>query len=166
MSDENKIEQFLTDGEQIILIDSAGVDFSLRGKLVLTSKRLFLCGAKSTFNRNYVIKKEFDLIEIDSVQGDLGKTSILGVTDPSWLVIKPKVGDELRLQIEVSAMLSAIDFNNSMTMQMTKVTNWVNQIKLELLKLGASSKSCANCGKQLSQGNFEFCPFCGNSLKP
>jgi intracellular septation protein A len=25
---------------------------------------------------------------------------------------------------------------------------------------------CPNCGKEIPQGNFEFCPFCGKSLKP
>ena len=26
--------------------------------------------------------------------------------------------------------------------------------------------ACPHCHKQITQGNFEFCPFCGNSLKP
>jgi hypothetical protein len=25
---------------------------------------------------------------------------------------------------------------------------------------------CLNCGKELLKGNFDFCPFCGNSIKP
>lgn len=166
MTDDNdKIVKFLVDGEQIILIDSAGTEDFVRGKLVLTSKRLFLCGAKSIFNRNYVIKKEFVLKDIANVQGDLGKTSILGVTENSWLVIKPKVGENLRFQFDVGAMV-AWDFNNAQTMQMSKVTNWVSSIKIELLKSEDDFGLCAECGKKLPQGTFVFCPFCGKSLKP
>ena len=87
----------------------------------------------------------------------------MGVTDNSWLVIKPKVGEELRFMFDTGSM-ALWDFNNAQTMQMTKITNWVNSIKLELLKIEGSSKECTKYGKQLPIGNFEFCPYCGNEL--
>ncbi len=135
MTDDNdKIAKFVVDGEQIILIDSAETDDYVSGKLVLTSKRLFLCGAKSTFNRDYVIKKELELKEIANVQGDFGKTSILGVAGTSELIIEPKIGENLVLSLDVGSM-AIWDYNNAAAMQMTKVTNWINSIKLELLKV-------------------------------
>ena len=164
MNDDEKIKKFLVKGEEIVLSDSAGADISVRGKLVLTTKRLFLCGAKSLFKRDYVIKKQLELKDISNVQGDLGKTSLLGVTDNSWLVIKPKVGEELRFMFDTGSM-ALWDFNNAQTIQMTKITNWVNSIKLELLKLEGNSKACNKCSKQLPIGNFEFCPYCGSELE-
>jgi hypothetical protein len=76
---EDKIKKLLVAGEEVILCDSASIDYR-QGKLVLTSKRLFFCGAKSTFNRDYVIKKEVELKDIAKVSGDItGGASILGV---------------------------------------------------------------------------------------
>ena len=105
MTDDNdKIAKFVVDREQIILVDSAETDDYVSGKLVLTSKQLFLCGAKSTFNRDYVIKKELELKEIANVQGDFGKTSILGVAGTSELIIEPKTGENLVLSLDVGSM--------------------------------------------------------------
>jgi rRNA maturation endonuclease Nob1 len=37
---------------------------------------------------------------------------------------------------------------------------------LELIQqLAMSIPKCTSCGKQIPQGNFDFCPFCGNPLK-
>ena len=40
-----------------------------------------------------------------------------------------------------------------------------NRLKKELESIATSFSNCPNCRKEISQGNFEFCPFCGNSLK-
>jgi uncharacterized OB-fold protein len=45
---------------------------------------------------------------------------------------------------------------------MTKVTNWLNSIKLELLK-SAETNKCPSCGKQMLQKT-PYCPFCGKSV--
>jgi len=37
---------FLTSGEEVIMSDSASIDYG-GGKLILTNKRLLFCGAKS-----------------------------------------------------------------------------------------------------------------------
>ena len=39
-----------------------------------------------------------------------------------------------------------------------RILGLINQITI-------STPKCSNCGKEITQGNFEFCPFCGNSLK-
>lgn len=67
---------------------------------MLTNKRLFFCGAKGVFNREYVIKKEVDLKDIVFVRGDIGKT-MLGVTDNSWLIMKPKKEEEWNITFSV-----------------------------------------------------------------
>jgi hypothetical protein len=130
---EDKIKKLLVAGEEVILCDSASIDYR-QGKLVLTSKRLFFCGAKSTFNRDYVIKKEVELKDIAKVSGDITGG---GLAYWAWL----------ERALLISASMAAWDFNQAQAMSMTKVTNWVNSIKLELIK---------------SEGDFGFCPFCGN----
>ncbi|MBN1245115.1 zinc-ribbon domain-containing protein [Candidatus Bathyarchaeota archaeon] len=47
---------------------------------------------------------------------------------------------------------------------------WVNAINNQLSKrqieqLSNHISKCPNCGKQIPQGDFGFCPFCGTSLK-
>jgi hypothetical protein len=40
-----------------------------------------------------------------------------------------------------------------------------NKLKKQLEKIATSFSNCPNCKKEIPKGNFEFCPFCGNSLK-
>jgi rRNA maturation endonuclease Nob1 len=40
------------------------------------------------------------------------------------------------------------------------------ELMSELENMGTKVSTCPNCQKQLPKGNFEFCPFCGTSLKP
>jgi hypothetical protein len=126
---EDNVRKFLVNGEDVILSDSIA-----DGKLILTSKRLFVCGPKGFLNRDYVLKKEVELKDIVNVYGDLGGTSLVGVVGNSWLVVKPKVGEEWRCQFLTGSMV-LLDFNTAQTMSMSKVNNWVNAIKLELLKI-------------------------------
>ena len=35
----------------------------------------------------------------------------------------------------------------------------------QMRQMAFVNPKCPNCGKELPQGNFEFCPFCGKSLK-
>ena len=35
----------------------------------------------------------------------------------------------------------------------------------EIQRMAAISPNCPSCGKDVPQGNFEFCPFCGAPLK-
>jgi len=39
-----------------------------------------------------------------------------------------------------------------------KILGLIQQMTFQIPK-------CPNCGKEIPQGDFEFCPFCGNSLK-
>jgi zinc-ribbon domain len=39
-----------------------------------------------------------------------------------------------------------------------------NKLMKELEKTVVSNPACTNCGKELSNKNYEFCPFCGKSL--
>jgi hypothetical protein len=80
-----------------------------------------------------VVKKEVELKDIVNVFGDFGGTSLLGVVGNSWLVVKPKVGEEWRCGFLTGSMV-LLDFNTAQTMSMSKVNSWVNAIKLELLK--------------------------------
>ncbi len=168
MSGDDKIKRLLVDGEKAILSDStrcyAGTYEFGGGRLVLTSKRLFLCGARSTFNRDHVIKKEFLLTDIANVQGDFGN-SMLDVAGNSWLVVKPKVGEEWSFRFSAGASMRFWDFNTAKAMEKIKVSDWVNSIKLQLLKSEVGFRFCTTCGRKLSKSDFVFCPFCGNKLE-
>jgi len=46
-------------------------------------------------------------------------------------------------------------------------SNYQYQKLLQQLKeMAIVNPKCPNCGKEIPQGNFEFCPFCGKTLKP
>ena len=38
-------------------------------------------------------------------------------------------------------------------------------IRWEIQQMATLIPKCSSCGKEVPQGNFEFCPFCGNQLK-
>jgi hypothetical protein len=38
-------------------------------------------------------------------------------------------------------------------------------LRKELSLMPKVTSKCLSCGKEIPQGNFDFCPFCGNSLK-
>ena len=127
MSEDN-IRKSLADGEAIIHNDPIS-----DGNLVLTTKRLFIYDAHGVFNRDYVIKKEVELKDIVDVSREIGKINALGVIGDSWLIVKPKVGEEWRCQFSSSSK-ECCSFNAAQAMSITKVNNWVNAIKSELLK--------------------------------
>jgi Flp pilus assembly protein TadB len=39
------------------------------------------------------------------------------------------------------------------------------KLSKQMKTLPLVTQTCSKCGKQIPQGDFEFCPFCGNSLK-
>jgi ribosomal protein L40E len=172
MSEDN-IRRLLVSGEEVILSDSAHISM-VGSKLVLTNRRLFFCGAKGVFNREYVIKKEVDLKDIAYVRGDIGGTSILGVTGNSWLVVNPEEGEEWQCQL-VSDSMSMWDFNMAQTQSASKVNNWVNSIKLELHKLepvppppvavatSEGKKFCRYCGAE-NKTDADFYEKCGKKI--
>ena len=127
---EDNIKKFLVDGENVILSDNIN-----EGKLVLTSKRLFICGRKGFLSKEFVLKKEVEIKDIANVHGDLGKADLLGVVGNSWLVVTPKVGEEWRCMFFSASMHLFNDFNTAQMFSISKVNNWVNAIHLELLKL-------------------------------
>ena len=48
---------------------------------------------------------------------------------------------------------------------MTRFAGQRNNLMKELEKMTIQRPNCPNCGRELSEGNFEFCPFCGKPLK-
>ena len=125
---EDETRKFLVDGETPILIDKTN-----EGKLVLTSKRLFVYGSTSPFNRNSVLKMEVKLKDITSVHGYFGD-SFLGAVGNSWLVISNKAGEELLCHFYFGSDELFLDNNTVQVMAMNKVSSWVNAINLELAK--------------------------------
>jgi len=125
MDIEDNVKKLLVAGENVILADSTDL-----GRLVLTSRRLFICGPKGMLNRNYAVKREVSLRDIGDVYGEFGKAT-LGIMGYSYLVIKPKVGEEWRLEFSKGSM-TFFAYNVAQTVSMSKVNNWVNAIKLAL----------------------------------
>jgi hypothetical protein len=46
-----------------------------------------------------------------------------------------------------------------------KYNNEYKNLMKEFGEMTIQKPKCPNCGKELPEGNFEFCPFCGKSLK-
>lgn len=131
MSEE--FRKLLGSGEEVVLSDAAAVFGSGGGKLVLTNKRLFFCGAKGLFNRELVIKREVALNDI--ANADFRKTSRLtDGADNSWLVVKPKDGGEWRCRFFITGWHPPEDFSAIREQSMGKVIFWVNSIRSELQK--------------------------------
>lgn len=130
-----EFSELLTSGEEVVMSDSASISGNV-GKLVLTNKRLLFCSVKGFFNRKMIVEMEVALSDIANVVGDIGKTSMLtGVTGNSWLIIKPKVGEEWRFGFSGVDSMALWNFDVAQTQAMNKVSSWVNSLKLELLKI-------------------------------
>ena len=60
----------------------------------------------------------------------------------------------------VGVIAAIIGFSLGSKSEIEKI-RWTN----ELGKIAFTIPKCPNCNKELPRGNFEFCPFCGKSLK-
>jgi ribosomal protein S27AE len=44
-------------------------------------------------------------------------------------------------------------------------SSYYNRLMKELEKMATPNSKCPKCGKELPNGNYRFCPFCGASLE-
>jgi hypothetical protein len=100
------------------------------------------------------------LIELDNARG---KAILLGIIGSIifgffwnvWLEYDFAVGFILVIAISIAISVPLDGYYKKEKMKMF----------FEIQQITRSIPKCANCGKEIPQGNFDFCPFCGNSLK-
>ena len=154
------MEMRLLEGENIIL----------EGRnLTLTNKRLVTLKRKGLFNPYVMVVKEMFLDEAHNESGGFGGLPTL--------IVKLKNGECIEVRVAMSSgdalsTMFAGDYITDTTARQNAVNErWVNAINNQLRKhqieqLSKSVGKCPDCGKEIPQGNFTFCPFCGKSLKP
>ena len=163
------MEMKLLEGEQVVLEDS---HFSSSRKVTLTNKRLLVQKKKGLFYSYWMIDEEFPLETIDEAYVETDSFSAIGS-----LQLKLKNGESIRLPVSpdggaLLGTLGAADWVTDSALKIKTVNDrWVNAINNQLIKrqikqLTNRGNKCPNCGKEIPQGDFGFCPFCGTSLKP
>ena len=162
------MEMKLLEGETIVLEDS---HFGSWRKVTLTNKRLLVQRKKGLFSSYWAIDEEFPL---ETIEEAYVETS--GFSGSSSLQLRLKKGEKYQLPIDLSGdaalgSLVAGDWVTDVALKQQAVNSrWASAINNQLVKCQLeklkSIDKCPNCGKEIPQGNYTFCPFCGNSLKP
>jgi hypothetical protein len=160
-----KLEIELLEGEKVVLEDSVG-----SWAVMLTDKRLVIQKKKGIFHSFWVIVSDFPLDTIEKAYTEM--EPLAGITS-LWLDFKDGESAQFPKLIgsaELIGTLGAADIPTDMAVKINAVNNkWVNAINNQLSKhqmeqLSNGMRKCPNCGKQVPQGNFGFCPYCGTSL--
>jgi len=160
------MEMKLLEGETIIL-----EGFGSGRKVTLTNKRLVLQKKKGFFYSYWMIDEEMFLDAIDEAYAETG--SFTGI---ETLQLRLKNGESYQLAISLSgsatlgSLVAADWVTDTALKQKTVNDRWANAINNQLRKrqieqLSKSAGKCPDCGKEIPQGSFAFCPFCGTSLK-
>lgn len=156
----------LNEEETIVLEDS---HFGASRKITLTNKRLVIQKKKGVFNAYWLVEHEFPFDTIEEAYTDTG-----GISGMSTLWVKFKDDKIIQLPIglggaESLGAFGAEDMVTDMAVKQNLVNNkWVNAINNQLRKNQIEQlsqiKKCFNCEKEIPQGNYAFCPFCGKSI--
>jgi hypothetical protein len=161
----------MLDEDEKIILDDGPVGY--RRKLTLTNKRLIFLKKKGVLTTSWVQEDEIPLEEIEEAYVEPGGAFFSLST--AWLKMKNQEPIELGLKLSDSQMLGttlASDQTTDMTLRIKTVNDrWVNAINNQLNRnrieqLTSGIVNCPTCGKEIPKGNFVFCPFCGNSLRP
>lgn len=158
----------LSEGERILL-DDGSVGF--RRKITLTNKRLIFQKKKGFISTSWVQDDEIPLDKIEEAYVEI----VSKFSGKSAAMLRMKNGESIELGLKLTdSEVFGADFGGEGLAGMNlrlKMTNdrWVNAINNQLAKNRIDqSKSgaykCPKCGKDMPQGDFDFCPFCGNSL--
>lgn len=152
-------EALLRKGERVLLKDNVN-----NGTLALTSQRLLLYGRKNMFSQDFIIKDEVALEELADIRGEYDD-SHLGTVGNSWLIIVTKSGGVGRHHFDAGSMVM-YDFNAAQNLSIGKASNWVNTLKLELLKRErlnvAYEVPIVEKVPVIDATNVVYCRYCGN----
>ena len=156
--------------DEKIVLDDGPLGF--RTKLTLTNKRLIVQKGSGLRNMTWRQIEEIPLESIEVAYTNSDSFSAMAI-----LTLEMKNGEDwtLRLKLDDIGLLGSFmvaDSITGMAMRAKILTDrWVNAINNQLNKNQIEQRmsgvnKCSQCGKELPKGNFMFCPFCGNSLKP
>ncbi len=155
--------------DEKIVLDNGPL--GLGKKLTLTNKNLLIHKDEGVFDVNWKQEKAIPLSTIEDVYIETesfsnsslfklklknGKSVELSLSlDNSWLI---NDSSETKMNTEKSSQLKILNYR------------WVKAITNELMKLDEKKKNvfirkCPKCSKEITQENYEYCPFCGNLLK-
>jgi RNA polymerase subunit RPABC4/transcription elongation factor Spt4 len=162
--------------DENIILDNGPL--GLEKKLTLTNKRLIIQKDEGVFTTHWKKEKTISLNSIEDVY--LETKTLSGL---SSLKLKLKNGNnfDVSLSLSDSWMINdspdtSIDKEKSVQMKMLNY-RWVRAITNQLMKLDTEKKTiktkiktkfsqkCPKCEKEITQEDYEYCPFCGRSLK-
>ena len=162
--------------DERIILDNGPL--GLKKKLTLTNKRLIIQKDEGVFTTQWKKDKVIPLKTIEDIYLET-KTQ----TGLSLMKIKLKNGKnfDVSLSLSDSWLISDSPENNldkekSSQMKMLNY-RWVKAITNQLIKLDTEkreikteiknefSQKCPKCEKEITQENYNYCPFCGRSLK-
>ena len=140
-------------------------------RVILTNKRLITQKKKGFFSSELIIETEYPLSDIEEAYNKGG-----GFFGPPTLNLKLKNGESFEFPVAISggdslnSLLSADYITDSTARQNAVNDRWASAInnqlrKMEIEQLKNTGLECPSCKKSIPQGNFSFCPFCGNSFK-
>ena len=158
----------LSEGERVVL-DDGSVGF--RRKLTLTNKRLIFQKKKGFISTSWVQDDEIPLDKIEEAYVEI----VSKFSGKSAAMLRMKNGESIELGLKLTdSEVFGADFGGEglagMNLRLKmKNDRWVNEInnqlnKNRIEKLESEEKKCPKCGKEMPQGNFDFCPFCGKPL--
>ena len=160
-----KLEMELLEGEKVVLED--GVE---SWAVILTNKRLVIQKKKGIRHSIWATVSDFPL---DIIEKAYTEVEPLSGSTTLWLNFKDGESAQLPKLIggaEFLGAFGAADMATDIAVKLNAVNNkWVNAINNQLSKhqieqLSNRINKCPNCGKQIPQADFGFCPFCGTPL--
>lgn len=162
--------------DESIILDNGPL--GLKKKLTLTNKRLIIQKDEGVFTTQWKKEKSISLKTIEDIYLETKNQTGL-----SSMKIKLKNGKnfDVSLSLSDSWLISDSPENNLDKEKATQMKmlnyRWVKAITNQLIKLDTEKKviktetktefsqKCPKCEKEITQENYNYCPFCGRSLK-
>lgn len=162
--------------DESIILDNGPL--GLKKKVSLTNKRLIIQKDEGVFTTQWKKKKVIPLKSIEDVYLETnsqtgfssmklklksGKNYDISLTlSDSWIINDTP---ETNLDKEKSNQMKMLNYRwvKAITNQLIKIDTEKREIKTEVKN--KFSQKCPKCEKEISQENYNYCPFCGRSLK-
>ena len=162
--------------DEKIILDNGPL--GLKKKLTLTNKRLIIQKDEGVFNVDW---KQEKVIPLDSIEDIYLVTKGFSGLSSMKIKLKKKEPFELSLSLGDSWLIgdspeTKLDKEKSTQLKMLNY-RWVRVITNQLMTLDEEKKEasiekektffqkCPKCEKEITQEDYQYCPFCGRLLK-